>query len=107
MYADRERAAMNLRIGDIVERHMNDDDVVKYFFVITHVDKYALTNCTESIFFQVLFNRQPSLHKMSIMAHRVKVFPWRTFRFNGSMQPIVILVFNSRYTLASSISGTP
>lgn len=30
----------------------------------------------------VLFNRQPSLHKMSIMAHRVKVFPWRTFRFN-------------------------
>jgi DNA-directed RNA polymerase III subunit RPC1 len=30
----------------------------------------------------VLFNRQPSLHKMSIMAHRAKVFPWRTFRFN-------------------------
>lgn len=49
MYADRERAAMNLRIGDIVERHMNDDDVVKYFFVITHADKYALTNCTARI----------------------------------------------------------
>ena len=30
----------------------------------------------------VLFNRQPSLHRMSIMAHRVKVRPWRTFRFN-------------------------
>ena len=30
----------------------------------------------------VLFNRQPSLHKMSIMAHHVKVMPWRTFRFN-------------------------
>jgi DNA-directed RNA polymerase beta' subunit len=30
----------------------------------------------------VLFNRQPSLHKLSIMAHRVKVMPWRTFRFN-------------------------
>jgi DNA-directed RNA polymerase III subunit RPC1 len=56
-YADRERAALNLKIGDIVERHMDDDDVV-------------------------LFNRQPSLHKMSIMAHRVKVMPWRTFRFN-------------------------
>lgn len=56
-YADRERAARNLRVGDIVERHMCDGDVV-------------------------LFNRQPSLHKMSIMAHRVKVFPWRTFRFN-------------------------
>jgi RNA polymerase Rpb1, domain 2 len=38
----------NLQIGDIVERHMEDGDVV-------------------------LFNRQPSLHKMSIMAHRAKV----------------------------------
>ena len=30
----------------------------------------------------VLFNRQPSLHKVSIMAHKVKVLEWRTFRFN-------------------------
>ena len=30
----------------------------------------------------VLFNRQPSLHKMSIMSHRARVLPWRTFRFN-------------------------
>ena len=30
----------------------------------------------------VLFNRQPSLHKLSIMCHRVKVRPWRTFRLN-------------------------
>ena len=30
----------------------------------------------------VLFNRQPSLHKVSIMSHRVKVMEWRTFRFN-------------------------
>eukprot|EP01038_Epipyxis_sp_PR26KG_P008141 gene8141-11020_t len=56
-YADRESAAYNLKPGDIVERHMHDGDVV-------------------------LFNRQPSLHKMSIMAHHVKVVPWRTFRFN-------------------------
>lgn len=76
-YGDRNRTAESLKIGDVVERHMHDDDVV-------------------------LFNRQPSLHKMSIMAHRVKVsgiqwgfaircsnihlcvqvFPWRTFRFN-------------------------
>ncbi len=56
-YADRLSVANNLRIGDVVERHMEDGDVV-------------------------LFNRQPSLHKMSIMAHRVKVMPWRTFRFN-------------------------
>ena len=28
----------------------------------------------------VLFNRQPSLHRPSIMAHRVKVMPYKTFR---------------------------
>lgn len=51
------RMAENLRIGDTVERHLIDGDVV-------------------------LFNRQPSLHKLSIMAHRVKVRPSRTFRLN-------------------------
>lgn len=56
-FCDREVAAKNLKVGDIVERHMEDDDVV-------------------------LFNRQPSLHKVSIMAHRVKVLDWKTFRFN-------------------------
>ena len=30
----------------------------------------------------VLFNRQPSLHKLSIMCHRAKIRPWRTFRLN-------------------------
>lgn len=30
----------------------------------------------------VLFNRQPSLHKVSIMAHQAKIMEWRTFRFN-------------------------
>lgn len=30
----------------------------------------------------VLFNRQPSLHKMSIMCHKAVIMPWRTFRFN-------------------------
>jgi DNA-directed RNA polymerase III subunit RPC1 len=56
----RARRAADLKIGDVVERHLIDDDVV-------------------------LFNRQPSLHKMSIMSHRVKVRPWRTFRFNESV----------------------
>lgn len=56
-FGDRDRAAEMLRIGDTVERHMEDGDIV-------------------------LFNRQPSLHKMSIMSHRVKVMEWRTFRFN-------------------------
>ncbi len=29
-----------------------------------------------------LFNRQPSLHRISIMAHRVRVLPGKTFRIN-------------------------
>ena len=61
-FGDRERAAQGLRVGEIVERHMEDDDVV-------------------------LFNRQPSLHKLSIMAHRVKVMDWKTFRFNTCGAP--------------------
>lgn len=30
----------------------------------------------------VLFNRQPSLHKMSMMGHRVRILPYSTFRLN-------------------------
>lgn len=56
-YGDRNQVARKLRPGDVVERHVRDGDIV-------------------------LFNRQPSLHKMSIMAHRAKVMPWRTLRFN-------------------------
>ena len=33
----------------------------------------------------VLFNRQPSLHKMSIMGHRVRILPYSTFRLNLSV----------------------
>ncbi len=29
-----------------------------------------------------VFNRQPSLHKMSMMGHRIKVLPYKTFRLN-------------------------
>eukprot|EP01134_Creolimax_fragrantissima_P007036 CFRG7036T1 len=53
----RKEKADSLRFGDIVERHMIDNDIV-------------------------LFNRQPSLHRNSIMSHYAKVMPWRTFRFN-------------------------
>uniref|UniRef100_A0A2R5LGD7 DNA-directed RNA polymerase subunit n=1 Tax=Ornithodoros turicata TaxID=34597 RepID=A0A2R5LGD7_9ACAR len=56
-YGNREQLAQNLRLGDVVERHLMDGDIV-------------------------LFNRQPSLHKLSIMAHIAKVLPHRTFRFN-------------------------
>ncbi|CAD6884991.1 unnamed protein product [Tilletia caries] len=53
----RVDVANQLRIGDTVERHLRDGDIV-------------------------LFNRQPSLHKLSIMSHRAKIRPWRTFRLN-------------------------
>ncbi|EFY94113.2 DNA-directed RNA polymerase III [Metarhizium robertsii ARSEF 23] len=56
-FADTELIANKLCIGDVVERHIEDGDIV-------------------------LFNRQPSLHKLSIMSHFVKVRPWRTFRLN-------------------------
>ena len=54
---DLAKIASKLEIGDTVERHLEDGDIV-------------------------LFNRQPSLHKLSILSHRVKVRPWRTFRLN-------------------------
>jgi len=56
-FGDRVKTAEGLCVGDVVERHLMDGDVV-------------------------LFNRQPSLHKMSIMCHRARVLPGRTFRFN-------------------------
>jgi DNA-directed RNA polymerase III subunit RPC1 len=56
-HGNRKAVAKGIRPGDVVERHLNHDDIV-------------------------LFNRQPSLHRLSIMAHRVKVLQWRTFRFN-------------------------
>jgi DNA-directed RNA polymerase subunit A' len=61
-YADREEIAKTVERGFIVERHLMDGDIV-------------------------LFNRQPSLHRMSIMAHEVKVLPGRTFRLNLSVCP--------------------
>jgi DNA-directed RNA polymerase subunit A' len=35
----------------------------------------------------ILFNRQPSLHRISMMAHRVRIMPYRTFRLNPSVCP--------------------
>ena len=56
-YGNRQKIAQDLRLGDVVERHMVDGDIV-------------------------LFNRQPSLHRLSIMSHRAKILEHRTFRFN-------------------------
>ncbi len=43
--------------GMVVERHLIDGDVA-------------------------IFNRQPSLHRMSMMVHEIRVMPGKTFRFN-------------------------
>jgi DNA-directed RNA polymerase subunit A' len=53
----REGLAEEIEPGYIVERHLVDGDVV-------------------------LFNRHPSLHRASLMAHYVKVLPYRTFRMH-------------------------
>lgn len=54
------RETIKLEYGDIVERHLCEDDIV-------------------------LFNRQPSLHKFSMMAHRVKPLEGNSFRLNPNV----------------------
>ncbi|MCS7134724.1 MAG: DNA-directed RNA polymerase subunit A' [Candidatus Pacearchaeota archaeon] len=53
----REQIAEEIDIGYIIERSLCDGDIV-------------------------LFNRHPSLHRMSLMGHFVKVLPGRTFRIH-------------------------
>ena len=53
----KEASLEELQPGYIVERHLMDGDAA-------------------------IFNRQPSLHRMSMMCHRVKVLPGRTLRLN-------------------------
>ena len=59
---NRKIIADMLAPGFTVERHLNDGDLV-------------------------LFNRQPSLHRMSIMAHEVKIMDGKTFRLNLTVCP--------------------
>ncbi len=59
---DRSIIAETLENGYLIERHLDDGDIV-------------------------MFNRQPSLHQMSIMAHYVKVLPGKTFRLHPSVCP--------------------
>ena len=55
-----ESSLEELQPGYIVERHVMDGDIA-------------------------LFNRQPSLHRMSMMAHKVKVLPGKTLRLNPAV----------------------
>lgn len=59
---DREKVAEALEPGFIIERHLKDGDIA-------------------------IFNRQPSLHRMSIMAHYVRVLPHKTFRLHLCVCP--------------------
>jgi DNA-directed RNA polymerase II subunit RPB1 len=59
---DGRNKSIVLCYGDIVYRHILDGDVV-------------------------FFNRQPSLHKMSMMAHYAKVLNGKTFRLNPNVTP--------------------
>ncbi|MEE6246019.1 MAG: DNA-directed RNA polymerase subunit A' [Thermoproteota archaeon] len=59
---DRDVLADSLLPGFIVERHLDDGDIV-------------------------VFNRQPSLHRMSVMGHFVRVLPYRTFRLHPAVCP--------------------
>jgi len=59
---DREKVAEALEPGFIVERHLKKGDTA-------------------------IFNRQPSLHRMSIMAHYVRVLPYKTFRLHLCVCP--------------------
>ena len=56
-HVDVQMVASNLVVGDIVHRHLIDGDVC-------------------------LFNRQPTLHRMSMMTHKIKILPFSTFRLN-------------------------
>ena len=56
-YLEYTKETIELNYGDIVYRHLIDGDVV-------------------------LFNRQPSLHKMSMMGHKIRVMKGSTFRLN-------------------------
>ncbi len=56
----KEQLLEELQPGYIVERHLMDGDVA-------------------------IFNRQPSLHRMSMMAHHIRVLPHRTFRLNPAV----------------------
>jgi DNA-directed RNA polymerase subunit A' len=59
---DRKTISDSIAAGYMVERHLSDGDIV-------------------------IFNRQPSLHRMSIMAHYVRVLPYRTFRLHPAVCP--------------------
>ncbi|MBI2079225.1 DNA-directed RNA polymerase subunit A' [Candidatus Micrarchaeota archaeon] len=64
----RKQMAEDLKVGWIIERQLVDKDIA-------------------------LFNRQPSLHRISMMAHEVRVLPGKTFKLN----PVVVSPYNADF----------
>ena len=64
----RKEQAEGLKVGWTLERQLMDGDIA-------------------------LFNRQPSLHRISMMAHHVKVLPGKTFKLN----PVVVSPYNADF----------
>ena len=64
----KEAALEEIQPGYVVERHLMDGDIA-------------------------IFNRQPSLHRMSMMCHRIKVLPGKTLRLN----PAVCAPYNADF----------
>ncbi|MCX6774182.1 MAG: DNA-directed RNA polymerase subunit A' [Candidatus Micrarchaeota archaeon] len=66
--ASRDRILESLGVNWIVERQLMEKDIV-------------------------LFNRQPSLHRVSMMCHLAKILPGKTFRIN----PLVCPAYNADF----------
>ncbi|MEW6721652.1 MAG: DNA-directed RNA polymerase subunit A' [Candidatus Micrarchaeota archaeon] len=64
----RKEQVENLKVGSVIERHVVDGDIA-------------------------LFNRQPSLHRISMMAHEIKILPGKTFRLN----PVTVSPYNADF----------
>ena len=64
----KEQSLEEIQPGYIVERHLMDGDIS-------------------------IFNRQPSLHRMSMMCHKVRVLPGKTLRLN----PAVCTPYNADF----------
>ncbi len=59
---NKEEILNNIGVGWLVDRQIQDGDIS-------------------------LFNRQPSLHRISIMAHKVRIMPYKTFRLSPCVCP--------------------
>ncbi|MDD5023171.1 MAG: DNA-directed RNA polymerase subunit A' [Candidatus ainarchaeum sp.] len=65
---NREELSKELKVGSVIEREATDGDIV-------------------------LFNRQPSLHRISMMGHEIRLTDGNTFRVN----PVVITPYNADF----------